>query len=93
MKAGIPQLVMPMAHDQFDNARRIEMLGLGYSMRQERYVKSAVAEKLSRLVNAASVRAQCREVAGKLRAANPLSDICDLIEASARSYALGMGGT
>ncbi len=93
MKAGIPQLVMPMAHDQFDNARRIEMLGLGYSMRQARYLKSAVAEKLRRLVNAESVRARCREVAAKLRAANPLSDICDLIEASARSSALRMGGT
>jgi UDP:flavonoid glycosyltransferase YjiC (YdhE family) len=91
MKAGIPQLVMPMAHDQFDNARRIEMLGLGHSIRQARYLRSAVAEKLSRLVNAEKVKAQCREVAAKLRAANPLSDICDLIEASARSPALRPG--
>jgi len=91
MRAGTPQLVMPMAHDQFDNARRIEMLGLGYSLRQARYLKSAVAEKLRRLVGAESVKARCREVAGKLRAANPLSDICDLIEASARPSALRLG--
>ena len=92
MKAGVPQLVVPMAHDQFDNASRVEALGLGCSVRA-RDMKSVLPEKLSRLLDAQGVKARCREVAGKFRAVNPLSDICDLIEASARSSALGMEGT
>src|SRR5258706_401740 len=85
MKAGVPQLIMPMAHDQFDNASRVETLGVGCSVRS-RDLKSILAEALSRLIDAENVRARCREVAARLRAANPLSDICDLIEGSAVPY-------
>jgi len=87
MKAGIPQLVMPMAHDQFDNASRVEMLGLGYSLRRARYMKSVVAEKLAQLIKTKSVKARCREVVGKFRAEHPLFDICALVEDSAYSLA------
>jgi rhamnosyltransferase subunit B len=31
--AGIPQLITPFAHDQFDNAARVESLGCGVQMR------------------------------------------------------------
>lgn len=31
--AGIPQLITPFAHDQFDNAARVECLGCGVQMR------------------------------------------------------------
>lgn len=30
--AGVPQLIVPMAHDQFDNADRVERLGVGLAM-------------------------------------------------------------
>ncbi|MCB1226318.1 MAG: glycosyltransferase family 1 protein [Verrucomicrobiales bacterium] len=30
LAAGVPQLVVPMAHDQPDNARRLERLGVGF---------------------------------------------------------------
>ena len=37
IKAGIPHLVVPSGHDQFDNGWRIEQLGLGRSIPQTRY--------------------------------------------------------
>ena len=37
IKAGIPHLVVPNGHDQFDNGFRIERLGLGRSIPQTRY--------------------------------------------------------
>jgi UDP:flavonoid glycosyltransferase YjiC (YdhE family) len=80
MKAGIPQLIVPMAFDQFDNASRVEALGLGCSVRPARYTKSVVAERLSQLMQAGSVKARCGEVATRFHNGNPLSDICDLVK-------------
>jgi UDP:flavonoid glycosyltransferase YjiC (YdhE family) len=85
MKAGIPQLVVPMAYDQFDNASRVERLGLGYRLRRARYKAAVVAERLVQLSRAKSVRARCREVASRLHAEHPLSSICALIEGCAYS--------
>lgn len=36
--AGIPQLIRPLAFDQFDNASRIEKLGLGLWLRHDRHL-------------------------------------------------------
>jgi len=92
MRAGVPQLILPLAHDQFDNASRVQALGLGFSVRS-RDLKSILAETLSRLIDTESVRARCREVAARFVAANPLSDICDLIEGCAVPPAPGLEGT
>ena len=37
LAAGIPQLVMPLAHDQPDNAARLERLGVGRTIAPRRY--------------------------------------------------------
>ena len=39
LRAGVPQVVMPFAHDQPDNARRVENLGVGKSISQSRYAR------------------------------------------------------
>ncbi len=83
MKAGVPHLIMPMAHDQFDNAARVEALGLGFSVRRDRYVKRIVVEKLQRLLDSESVKMRCREVAGKFKTGGALTEICDLVETAA----------
>ncbi|MBA3598694.1 MAG: glycosyltransferase [Methylibium sp.] len=33
LAAGVPQIVVPFAHDQFDNAARLERLGLGVTLK------------------------------------------------------------
>jgi rhamnosyltransferase subunit B len=59
MHAGVPQLITPFAHDQFDNAARVERLGCGAQLKA-----SASAGKwrdaLAHLVDAAEVRAACQ---------------------------------
>ena len=37
MQAGVPQLIMPMAHDQFDNAECVVQLGLGRVLRPRHF--------------------------------------------------------
>jgi UDP:flavonoid glycosyltransferase YjiC (YdhE family) len=46
IKAGIPHLVVPNSHDQPDNARRVEQLGLGCRVYPERYKAARVAQIL-----------------------------------------------
>lgn len=61
--AGVPQLVMPMAHDQPDNAHRIQQLGVGDWLSPRQFTGKRVAEKLRALMTTESTRAACQEVA------------------------------
>ena len=54
IKAGIPHLVVPNGHDQFDNGCRIEQLGLGRSIPQTSYRAKAVAGAIGSMLETAS---------------------------------------
>ena len=41
LRAGAPQLVMPYAHDQPDNARRVRQLGVGKSISRQLYERGS----------------------------------------------------
>jgi UDP:flavonoid glycosyltransferase YjiC (YdhE family) len=47
LAAGVPQLIMPMAHDQFDNAHRVARLGAGDVIKRRNYRAKAAAAKLN----------------------------------------------
>lgn len=84
LKGGIPQLIMPMAHDQFDNASRIERLGVGTSLVPHRFRGPKVAEVLKRLIDDPVMADRCRIVADRLRSAtSALDDSCEIIEEAA----------
>lgn len=72
MLAGIPQVLMPLAHDQFDNAERIKRLGLGDSIPARRFSGARLTGLLQRLLASPSVAASCRAVAGHLAARDGL---------------------
>src|SRR5205823_5729755 len=80
LAAGIPQLVMPMAHDQPDNAARLERLGVGRTLYPKAYRGPAVAQRLGELLASEQVARCCREVAGRFEDIDPLGDACRLIE-------------
>ncbi len=50
VKAGIPQFVVPHAHDQPDHALRVERLGLGRSLYPEKYRGARAGTMLKELV-------------------------------------------
>lgn len=56
LAAGVPQLVMPMSHDQPDNAVRLRTLGVGDFLYPDQFAPARVAEKLGRLLEAEDVR-------------------------------------
>jgi UDP:flavonoid glycosyltransferase YjiC (YdhE family) len=83
LAAGVPQLVMPMAHDQPDNAARLTRLGVARSLPPRAFRAPAVARSLDSLLTSAEVAARCRDYAGRIRASRPLDQACRLIEALA----------
>ncbi len=89
LASGIPQLVMPMAHDQIDNASRLCRLGVAAQLEPKLFRGPAVADALGALLGSDAVAAKCREIAERFSAADPLGQTCDLIEslAPARSAA------
>jgi rhamnosyltransferase subunit B len=84
VKAGIPHFVVPNGHDQFDNAFRIERLGLGRSLPQTRYRAQRVAKAIRAVLDSAGIRARCREYASRVDGEAAVTRACELIEGLGR---------
>jgi UDP:flavonoid glycosyltransferase YjiC (YdhE family) len=67
LAAGIPQLVMPLGFDQFDNAARLERLGVAATLIPRRFQGRTVADQLARLLGSPEVARACRAVAAWLQ--------------------------
>jgi UDP:flavonoid glycosyltransferase YjiC (YdhE family) len=84
LRAGVPQLIHPMAFDQHDNAARLRRLGVGDSLAPRRYRSDAVADRLRSLLDSPGVAERCREIAGRFENAQPLTQCSQLVEAMLR---------
>ncbi|MBI5175385.1 MAG: glycosyltransferase [Candidatus Melainabacteria bacterium] len=60
LRAAVPQLVCPFAHDQFDNARRLEALGVAREIRVQQ--PKQWAGKLGELLDNPEVKVSCHKV-------------------------------
>jgi UDP:flavonoid glycosyltransferase YjiC (YdhE family) len=80
LAAGIPQLVMPMSHDQPDNAARLARLGVGRSLPPRRFTAPAVAQVLDEMLKSDTVAERCREVARNFHGSDPIGEACRLVE-------------
>ncbi|MCE9518746.1 MAG: glycosyltransferase [Verrucomicrobia bacterium] len=63
LAAGVPQLVMPMAHDQPDNAMRLKRLGCGTALTPRKFTAANIARELEHLLCDATVKVNCERVA------------------------------
>ena len=77
LEAGVPQLVTPFAHDQFDNAARLCRLGVAASLR--RLQAEPIAAALDRLLSSEMVRARCRELAAQVRSDAPIAKAAETL--------------
>ena len=80
LAAGVPQLVMPMSHDQPDNADRLVRMGVGSFLPPRSFQPQAVHDQLHRLTHSDEVLRRCREIAGRLVEADALAATCSIIE-------------
>ena len=73
--AGLPQLIMHMAHDQPDNADRVVGLGAGLGLSVRQFTSKRVAHELQRLLHDAAfanAARACLQHVGKARCADDL---------------------
>jgi rhamnosyltransferase subunit B len=80
LAAGVPQLIVPRAHDQPDNARRLERLGVGARLRYGEFTANSAAQKLRALLAAPGTRAACARWREKILSEDFLPALCDWTE-------------
>ncbi|WP_338845458.1 glycosyltransferase [Massilia sp. W12] len=81
MAAGVPQIAIPCAYDQFDNGARLQALGVGWSLPMRRLS----AKRLLALL--AQPPAHCRQIAARMASAPSSMQNClgALAQLAARS--------
>lgn len=84
MQAGVPQLIQPMAHDQFDTVARVRALGVGEGLVPRRFKQEPIAAAIGRLLGDPQVAANTKEVAGRFQPARWMDQTCAAIEACHR---------
>jgi rhamnosyltransferase subunit B len=81
LRAGRPQLVVPFAHDQPDNAVRVTRLGVGAWIHRRRFSTERAVRELRRLLHDPEVSDRARRVGEQVRAEDGVGGACDAIEA------------
>ncbi len=79
LAAGTPQLVLPLAWDQPDNAARVCRLGAGVRLGPRRRTSEHLSRALAGLMSP-EVRDRCREVAGRVGEVDGLEAAAELVE-------------
>jgi rhamnosyltransferase subunit B len=80
LRAGVPQLVVPFAHDQPDNAARCRRLGVAEIVDRGGYRTQAAAESLRRTLGDARYRERAAAAAEIVRSEGGTQTACDAIE-------------
>lgn len=81
LAAGLPMLVVPLSHDQFDNAARLERLGISRTLNRRHYCARRVCRVLDELLASPAIARQGRSIAARFVGSRPLQQAADLIEA------------
>jgi len=76
-----------MAHDQPDNAARVQRLGVGLTIPPRQYTPDRVHSSLHTLLTSQNVMAACELYSAKVSPAEALSVVCQEIELLADRYA------
>lgn len=80
LHAGVPQLAVPFANDQPDNAARLVRLGVARTVPQAAYRGSRVVRELGRLLDTVSYRARAETLAAVVRTENGAETAADCLE-------------
>jgi UDP:flavonoid glycosyltransferase YjiC (YdhE family) len=85
LASGTPQLVLPLAFDQLDNAKRMKRLGVGQWLKSNQRSSSHIAAALAKLMTPES-RSRCRQIAAQFGDHDALQTAAQWIEEFALSH-------
>ena len=80
LRSGRPVLVVPHAHDQFDNAARVVRLGCGRWISRPRYNARSATRELGAILSNPDIAAHANKVAEVVRNENGARSAADAIE-------------
>jgi UDP:flavonoid glycosyltransferase YjiC (YdhE family) len=80
LRSGKPVLILPHAHDQFDNAARVVSLGCGRTIPRPRYTATTAISELQGLLNDRRYSERAAEVGETVRQENGAAVAADAIE-------------
>ena len=81
LRAGVPQLIVPFAHDQPDNAARCRRLGAAEILTRDNYNTKNAARELQRLIGDRKYRDRAIETSKIVNSESGTETACDAIEA------------
>lgn len=82
---GVPQLIRPMAYDQFDNASRLQRLGVARELLPANYTVDAVCATLRELLDAPATRVALAQCQARMRQGRAMDLACELVESALSS--------
>ena len=86
LASGRPQLVVPVAFDQADNARRATLLGCARVLPFKKAAAAAIVRELEPLFAAGEYAARARTVAGEMQRETAVRTACDSLARAAVSH-------
>jgi rhamnosyltransferase subunit B len=81
LRAGIPQLIVPFAHDQPDNAARCRRIGVAEVIARNDYNSERASSQLKKLLSDERYRKKAVEAANIVRSEGGTKAACDSVEA------------
>jgi rhamnosyltransferase subunit B len=80
LRAGIPAVIVPFSHDQFDNAYRVARAGAGRTLPRAKYNAATAAKELRALLSDESYTTRAAAVGRQIRAENGAATAADALE-------------
>jgi UDP:flavonoid glycosyltransferase YjiC (YdhE family) len=80
LRAGVPTLVVPWAHDQPDNAYRLRKLGVSRTLDRKHYTAANAAREIRPLLEQPDYATSARTLNEQLLAEDGLKTACDAIQ-------------
>jgi UDP:flavonoid glycosyltransferase YjiC (YdhE family) len=80
LRAGIPQVIVPVNFDQPYNAMCVQTLGVGAMLSVEQYKPDRVAQAMGALLDSSQAQERCRFYAEKIRTHDGVAEACQVIE-------------
>jgi len=81
LAAGLPQLIVPLAYDQFDNAFRLSQIVAGLSLTTKNYSINQAVNKIEELLRSDEIKSNCLRYAQRIDVSQAGQLTCQLIEA------------